>query len=542
MNALFNWVRGTRHAITSLACLFLSSSFFTVVRADSLATGVVFNDLNRNGMRENNEPGLPGVRVSNQVDIVETDAEGRWQLAYDDDVTFFLIKPQDWQPPVDHHQLPRFFYTHKPHGSPKQQYPGVDPTGELPESIDFPLHKVHEPRVFEAIFFGDPQPRNLREVEYVGHDVVEELIGTTAKFGVTLGDIVFDDLSIFEPFNATVALIGIPWYNVIGNHDINYDAASDRDSDETFTRIYGPSYYAFDYGAVHFLVLDNVLWGGEAPGGSGSYTGGLDQAQLDFIRNDLSRVPEDKLVVLMMHIPLTSMINREDLYRLIENRPYTFSISGHTHWQSHQLIRKEDGWLGAKPHHHLINVTVSGSWWSGLPDEYGIPHTTMRDGAPNGYTSLRFSENKLPEVYFKASRKPEDFQMSVFVDERIPVQSLQTTAVYVNVFNGWEESVVEVRWKEAGVWHALEKTLENDPGLQAVFDREPEIPKAPFRRISAPVASNHLWKGNLPQGVSAGIHVLEVRATDVNGKWYRLERIIGITENPVVSGLQDAVE
>ena len=74
---------------------------------------------------------------------------------------------------------------------------------------------------------------------YIGHDVVEELIGTQAKFGVTLGDIVFDDLGMFEPLNATIALVGIPWFNVIGNHDMNMDASNDEDADETFTRIYG---------------------------------------------------------------------------------------------------------------------------------------------------------------------------------------------------------------------------------------------------------------------------------------------------------------
>ena len=62
--------------------------------------------------------------------------------------------------------------------------------------------------------------RHLDELRHLARDVVEELIGTDAKFGVTLGDIMFDDLSLFEANNALIALIGIPWYNVIGNHDI----------------------------------------------------------------------------------------------------------------------------------------------------------------------------------------------------------------------------------------------------------------------------------------------------------------------------------
>jgi hypothetical protein len=30
--------------------------------------------------------------------------------------------------------------------------------------------------------------------------------------------------------------------------------------------------------------------------------------------------------------------------------------------------------------------------------------------------------------------------------------------------------------------------------------------------------------------VSHGIHVLSVRASDVNGRWYRAERIVRVTE------------
>ena len=476
------------------------------------------------------------------MDISTTDEEGKWELPSDDDVTFFVIKPRNWMTPVNEHQLPRFHYTHKPSGSPKQQFAGIEPTGSLPDSVDFPLYPSPEPETFQAVFFGDPQPRNVREVEYIGHDVVEELMGTRAKFGVTLGDIVFDDLNVFEPLNATVALIGIPWFNVIGNHDINYDSVADEDSDETFTRIYGPGYYAFDYGPVHFLVIDNILWGGAAPEGTGSYSGVIEQAQLDFIRNDLASVPEDKLVVLMMHIPLTNVVNREDLYRLIEHRPYTFSISGHTHWQAHQLIRKADGWKGAKPHHHLINVTVSGSWWSGLPDEWGIPHTTMRDGAPNGYTLLNFSGNKKPEIVFKAARRPGDFQMSVFAPDSVEANALNETWVYVNVFNGWDDSVVQTRWNSDGAWKMLEKTFEKDPNHQAVFYREPETPAAPFVRIYAPVDSRHLWKGTLNPEMKVGIHVLQVRATDVNGKWHRAERIIRVLKDSETVSESDTVQ
>ncbi len=90
--------------------------------------------------------------------------------------------------------------------------------------------------------------------------MVEDLVGVKAAFGVTLGDILFDDLSLFDSFNRTLGKIGVPWYNVIGNHDINFASENDEHSDETYERVYGPAYYSFDYGAVHFLVVDNIHW------------------------------------------------------------------------------------------------------------------------------------------------------------------------------------------------------------------------------------------------------------------------------------------
>ena len=37
-----------------------------------------------------------------------------------------------------------------------------------------------------------------------------------------------------------MATVGIPWYNVHGNHDMNFLATDDRYADETFERVYGP--------------------------------------------------------------------------------------------------------------------------------------------------------------------------------------------------------------------------------------------------------------------------------------------------------------
>jgi hypothetical protein len=493
-----------------------------------MASGIVFHDENRNGVRDPSEAVLPGVAVSNQKEIVKTDADGRWSLPHDDDTTLFVIKPSGWATPLDRNNLPQFYYIHKPAGSPEHfRYRGVDPTGALPASIDFPLHKQVEPERFRTILFGDPQPASQDEVDYIAHDVIEELVGTDAKFGVTLGDIMFDRLELLDASNANVALIGIPWFNVIGNHDVNRDATNDADSDETFTRYFGPNYYSFDYGAVHFIVLDDVDWGHEERNGHRSYRGGLDADQIEFVKNDLELVPAERLVVLMMHIPMLEVGNRAELYRLIEERPHTLSISGHTHWQAHQYIGEEDGWRGEQPHHHIVTVTVSGSWWKGAKDEQGIPHTTMRDGAPNGYAIITF-DGTGHTFDFKAAREPASYQLHVFAPDDITAGKSEQVDVYVNVFNGSVKSVVKMRVGDAGEWITLRKVEENDPHYVAV--RQREIAKDPQgkRHLSGPVPSAHLWKGRLPASIAAGSHLIQVEATDAYGRPHQGRRVIRV--------------
>ena len=509
-----------------------SALFATLVLSSpsaTAATGIVFHDLNADGVRDKGEPGLPGVPVSNQKEIVRTNAEGRWELPHDEDTIFFVIKPQGWATQLKEDNTPLFYYIHKPAGSPANlRYPGVKPTGPLPASIDFALTKQEEPNKFKAIFFGDPQPSNIEQVDHIAHDVIAELIGTDAKFGVTLGDIMFDRLDLFEASNANLALVGMPWYNVVGNHDLNFDSNTDEGSDETFHRYYGPNYYSFDYGPTHFIVLDDVSWGIKGDG-KRSYTGGLDSDQIAFVKNDLALVPENKLVMLMMHIPLTNVGNRQELYRLIEKRPYSLSISGHTHWHAHHYIGKEDDWQGTEPHHHIINVTVSGSWWKGNKDEAGIPHTTMRDGAPNGYSIITF-DGSSHTLDFKAARQPANYQLSIHAPSSVKGDDLEKHSVYVNVFNGSKKSVVKMRLAKTGEWIPMTKTLEADPHYVETREREIKANPESKRHLSGPIKSDHLWKANLPAKLKTGSYLIEIEATDTYGRPHTGKRIIRVEE------------
>lgn len=496
------------------------------------ASGIVFHDKNGNGKFDDGEKPLPGVAVSNGLDVVKTDDQGRYELPVTDDTILFVIQPQGYKSPLSEDLLPRFYYIHKPEGSPPQKYPGVKPTGPLPDSVDFPLTENKEADQYQVLMFGDTQPRDQKEVDWIGHDVLAELVDNEAAFGVTLGDIAFDNLETLEPLNRAIALLKTPWINVIGNHDLNFDAKIREHANETFEQIYGPSYYSFDWGPVHYVVIDNIEWIYEEEKGRGRYQGGIGERQLEFVKNDLKHVDKDKLVVLMMHIPLTNTRDRQELYRLIEDRPNCVSFSAHTHRHAHILIGEEDGWQGESPHLHINQGTVCGSWWSGAHDERGIPHATMSDGTPNGYGFLKIDGNQFKLDYKAAGRKAE-YQMEIDAPDLVKTSEKTAAEVYVNFFNGTDNSRVQMKVGDAD-WADMEQARERDPKFQRAYDREEELLKnretAPFRRLPKPAFCAHLWKSILPADLPPGTHLIQIKGTDHWNREFEAKRVIRVEE------------
>ena len=117
-----------------------------------------------------------------------------------------------------------------------------------------------------------------------------------------------------------IAQIGIPWYNIFGNHDNDRNADVNSERDNTFEEFFGPSTYAYEYGQVAFIALNNIYFQE-----NGKYKPHFTERQLKFVANYLSHISEDKLIVLMMHAPIVACDNREDLYRIIEG-------TGNTHF------------------------------------------------------------------------------------------------------------------------------------------------------------------------------------------------------------------
>lgn len=505
------------YRISAVAAV-LIIAFSAVARAkdaSKLARGVVFLDQNGNGQRDSTERGLPDIRVSNGFDIVSTDQTGRYRIPVDDDCILFVIKPRDFMTPVNGDNLPKFYYVHRPAGSTKDlKVPGIAPTGPLPDSVDFALYPRKQGDKFSVLLFGDPQPGSPEEIDILAHDVIEELLVPRHEvFGVSLGDLADPRYSAY--YNTVVGKIGLPWYNVLGNHDVHEmdpAALTDDDSDDCFQRVYGPGTYSFDHADVHFIVVDNCVSVWDEDRKASTYWSKFTDQSLKFIQNDLAEVPKHHLVVLMFHIPLNQG-NRNDLLALLEGRPNTLSLSGHYH----EIVQ----WFFPRPgggtHHHITCGALCGIHWLGPKDGYGIPAATMHCGSPNGYMQLHVDGQQY-RLTFKASRYPQDHQMHIFSPTRIPLENTQGAEIIVNVFMGNEKSKTEMSIGNAGDWMTMQREVRHDPYL---LDALP---------TGHPAGNcQHLWVHKLPAGMQPGTHILRVRSTDMYGKTHTGKRLVHVT-------------
>jgi len=524
-----------------------------------LASGTVFEDRNGNRRRDPGEPGLAGVLVSNGLEVVRSGLDGRYSLPIAEGDVLFVTKPAGYAPPVDRDMAPQFHYVHDPDGTPTElglRFGSVAPTGPLPAAIDFPFDKVTEPDAFKVIWFADTQAQTPAELDYLRDDVIAELVGTEAAFGVTAGDVVYDDLTLYPRHNRLVGRIGIPWYNLPGNHDLNFLSPDDRHSLETFKRTFGPTYYSFDYGRVHFVMLDSVVYHGRNAGrakpnawGAGTYEGRISQRQLAWLANDLSFVPEDRLVVVGMHIQLdtpgedgqhVNVANRAALFELLSGRRRVFSIAGHLQNVLHRYFGAEDGYQGPAPLHQHVIAAASGGWWSGPPDPRGIPIALQGDGTPNGYYIMSVHGTEVVMRY-KAASLPADHQMRITVapvfehpslgpaapqdynDTPIPRARLAAMELVVNLFDGGPKSKV---------WFSI--------------DGGPAVAMARSARVDALVAklslrikdrsvfwtplrdSTHIWAAPLPRDLAPGVRRITIRAVDEYGQEHRGTKLIEI--------------
>ncbi len=378
-----------------------------------------------------------------------------------------------------------------------------------------------EPDNFRALVFGDPQVNDETEMGYYEHDVISEVKGIKGvAFGLSMGDMVQEDLRQHRQYAEITAEAGIPWYNVMGNHDHNNDCGADSLSQESFEAHFGPADFSFNYGKAHFIILNDNLF----PGGKGLQNG-LRPYQLEFIKNDLQYVDTGKLVILAFHCPLLGFTGAEEQVRrqyfgLLERYPHVFNLAAHTHQLNQNFFTSNEGWNGVQPYHELDCGATCGNWYSGKVNEKGFLEGMMSNGTPRGYLYLNISGNGYTADY-KAAGKPADFQIRMYHRKVLSTVWWDRRGfVYANFFMGYKDSKVEYRI-DAETWQPMKYAVEADPYylVQNVkWDETDTLFKG--RRPTEAADCKHLWKAPLPISPGIGTHQIEVRATDMYGRTY----------------------
>lgn len=524
-------------------------TFASVASAGDVQRGQVFADGNGNGLRDAGERGIAGVAVGNGRDVVRSDASGRYALQAMPGQAVFVIKPAGWRLASGADGLPVFWHRNGTDASATRSK-SVDPgqASPWPREVDFALREEpvtpHRRQAgLRVVVMADPQVKSMRDVGHYASDIIAPLraqaiddvesagdpgrSGAVADLGLTLGDVVDDELSLYPVLNRATAALALPWLHVPGNHDLDLDAARDEDSLRTFHQVYGPDTHAWEEHEAVFIALDDVVY---RPGETPAYVGGLREAQFAFLATYLPTVPKDRLLVLAMHIPLFDTAtpgrpetfrsaDRARLFALLRDFPHVLVLSGHRHTQQHWFHDADDGWHGAEPLHEYNVGAASGAFWAGVRDADGIPDATMADGTPNGTARLQVGANGKYRLSWHPARRSRDDPaftdaMALHAPKVLRRGAYPAWGVYANVFMGHAGSRVEYRIDD-GDWRPMTQVLRPDPRLLAEnahddaadalrgYDRSPEAEPSP-----------HLWRGALATDLAEGAHVVEVRAFD----------------------------
>ncbi len=380
---------------------------------------------------------------------------------------------------------------------------------------DFKLTKLPAVETsFTLLCIGDPQVTSNAEVNRFDTETMADIkafAGSSTKpcYGLAMGDMAGDKPAFFDQMKTVIGSANMPVFTTIGNHDkVATSNTNDPRTTDTFSKVYGPVNYSFNRGEVHFVCLDNVFYSN-----SSTYTGGFSQSQIDWLKQDLSYIAKNKMIVLFYHIPIrnpASTSNGIQLLNVLEGYAEVHLMCGHTHYA--------ENYRNAVPitTYEHIHAAACGSWWRS---------TINGDGTPNGYAVYDISGPKITNWFYKPTKLSKDFQIRLHKGNAI------FGGVYGNFsFNQPDKTIVANVWNADASWTIeayedgvkvanlapLSTSLKDAWSLGyhiGVLNRDPD---------NYSPACKHLYLYTLVNPNAK----LEIRATDGFGNVYKQNQII----------------
>lgn len=359
--------------------------------------------------------GVENVVVSDGAEVTVTNEKGIYQLKSAKKWGYvFISVPSGYEVPSVG-VLPQF-------------HRALKNSADVVERADFKLEKVDGQDSYKIFMLGDMHLANrtgeLSQVAQFTSDLTDYMTRHKGEkmYALTLGDMTWDlywysNSYYFPQYLNTVnsQIKNLQIFHTMGNHDNDFQTRSDYDAAVKYVDQICPTYYSFNIGKVHYVVMDDIDCSSYDGSTSRNYVKSLSAEQLDWLAKDLSHVAKTTPVVVAMHAqvfyPTTSgfkidhdQVNTLRLFDILDGYTVRF-VTGHTHKLFN--VTPDAPIVDGHNFREYNSGSVCASWWWSGNLTPGIHIGT--DGTPGGYGIWDVTGTDFQCLY-KSTGWPEEYQ------------------------------------------------------------------------------------------------------------------------------------
>lgn len=359
--------------------------------------------------------GVENVVVSDGAEVTVTNEKGIYQLKSAKKWGYvFISVPSGYEVPSVG-VLPQF-------------HRALKNSADVVERADFKLEKVDGQDSYKIFMLGDMHLANrtgdLGQFAQFTSDLTDYMTRHKGEkmYALTLGDMTWDlywysNSYYFPQYLNTVnsQIKNLQIFHTMGNHDNDFQTRSDYDAAVKYVDQICPTYYSFNIGKVHYVVMDDIDCSSYDGSTSRNYVKSLSAEQLDWLAKDLSYVAKTTPVVVAMHAqvfyPTTSgfkidhdQVNTLRLFEILDGYTVRF-VTGHTHKLFN--VTPDAPIVDGHNFREYNSGSVCASWWWSGNLTPGIHIGT--DGTPGGYGIWDVTGTDFQCLY-KSTGWPEEYQ------------------------------------------------------------------------------------------------------------------------------------